>query len=569
MGDFASELALHAWEAGLRGVPILLAALILARGCRRLPAAVHHAIWCAAVIGQSMLFVSPAIMAELAVPGLPGWASPTQHTDVPPAVRAPSTDLAAAGPVTHYGSPRSSPAASVRGRSFSPFPFAWWAGVGVSLFALALGRLRRRAWRRGAVAAPPAMVEQVRSAASAIGLWRRVRIMIGPGCGTPVTWGVLRPVVLLPPGADAWPRDRLRAVLLHELAHVRRLDAFTRGLAEVLSVLLWFDPLVRLAAHAMRESAEAACDDAVVTAGLRPSRYVRHLVDIAHEALAPPPAGSHAVVRKRMLERRVAAILDPRARRARPSPAAAALAGAVTAVLALPLGALVPDATQVVGEREPVCPYTDGRHLDVVRAATWIVEWEGAGCSVAVRADADVTFAGDLSGVIDTGDAGSLSIEVRQPDVSRRLRITSGKLDWQVNGRTLRFDAHAEAWLADFLIELDRHTGFAVDARMPRLLDAGGPDLVIAEASRTRGGHAGAVYLQRLVEDEALDPVQIARLLDVAAHVVHVDAAMADLLAAVRVRYDVASLPLASAYATAAGKLEARAAREAAFDAIR
>jgi hypothetical protein len=57
---------------------------------------------------------------------------------------------------------------------------------------------------------------------------------------------------------------------------------------------------------------------------------------------------------------------------------------------------------------------------------------------------------------------------------------------------------------------------------------------VIAEASHTRGGHAGAVYLQPLLEDRALYPVQIARLLNVAAHVVEVDAAMVDLLSAVQ-----------------------------------
>ena len=546
----------------------MLAALLLTKSFRRLPAAVHHAFWCAALIGQASLFLSPAMGIQVPVPGLPGWASPAQHLDAPPPVRAPSTvwvgSSASAPPL-----PSTRPSAAAPPHAWAPGPVAWWAGAGIVLFMFGLGRTRRRAWRRRAAAGPRGITDLTQAAVSELGVRRHVRVLLGGGCGTPVTWGVFRPVVLLPSGAETWPRERLRAVLLHELAHVRRLDALTRGLAEALSVLLWFDPLVWLATRAMRDAAEAACDDGVVTAGVRPSRYVRHLVDVAREALAPPPAGSHAVARKRTLERRARAILDSAARRARPSPAAALVAGALTAVLALPVGALVPGGADLRPAREPVCTYTGGRHVDVIRATTWIVEWEGDGCSVAFRARGDVTFAGDLSGVANVASGGGLSIEVIQQSSTHRLRVTSTDREWEVDGERKRFGEQAEEWLAGFLIELERHTGFAVDARLPRLLDAGGPDLVIAEASLTRGGHAGGTYLQRLIEAETLDPARIARLLTVAATVVEVDAAMADLLDAVRARYDVEAPPLAESYATAAATLQARAAREEALPAHR
>ncbi len=190
------------------------------------------------------------------------------------------------------------------------------------------------------------------------------------------------------------------------------------------------------------------------------------------------------------------------------------------------------------------------------------MEWEGDGCRVAVRAEGEVAFAGDLSGVADVAPGASLSIDVGGPTGSHRLLVRSEGNEWWVNGRPAAFDGDARTWLGDFLLELDRHTAFAVDRRFPALLLSGGPDRVIEEAARSQGGHAGGIYLERLVETEPLDSDQVERILEVAAATVDVDAVMADLLDGVRERHDVTGPPLAAAYARAAGTLQARAARE-------
>ncbi len=101
-------------------------------------------------------------------------------------------------------------------------------------------------------------------------------------CG-PVTWGIFRPVILLPNKALFWPGERLHAVLKHELAHIGRHDSLTQMLARAACALYWPNPLVWLGARALRREAEMAADDAVIVSGMMPSDYAGELLQIAAE----------------------------------------------------------------------------------------------------------------------------------------------------------------------------------------------------------------------------------------------------------------------------------------------
>src|SRR4051812_10149324 len=170
-----------------------------------------------------------------------------------------------------------------------------------------------------------------------------------------MTWGIVYPTVLLPIDADEWNDERRSIVLLHELAHVKRFDAFTQLIAQVATGVFWFNPFVWLAAREMRKEREHACDDFVLQGGARASDYAHDLLQIARSlgASSAPAAAALAMARRSEFEGRLLAILDPKTDRRSVSRARLALATLGVVMLALPLAALAPAAPVQVGTPSP------------------------------------------------------------------------------------------------------------------------------------------------------------------------------------------------------------------------
>jgi beta-lactamase regulating signal transducer with metallopeptidase domain len=127
----------------------------------------------------------------------------------------------------------------------------------------------------------------------------------------PVTWGYLRPVIVLPEDASQWEADKVRAVLLHELAHVQRADWPFHVLAGVVCCLYWFNPIVWFAARKMREDCELACDEFAVAAGTKAASYASILLELATKSRSKrrAPQFAIAMVRKSCLEERMRSVL--------------------------------------------------------------------------------------------------------------------------------------------------------------------------------------------------------------------------------------------------------------------
>lgn len=139
-----------------------------------------------------------------------------------------------------------------------------------------------------------------------------IRLLKSRHVTMPMTWGILRPVVLLPLDEDDWSDECSRIVLLHELAHIKRRDCLTQILAQLACALYWFNPLVWSAAKRLRIERELACDDQVLEVGTRATDYATHLVAIASSFEPGIFASSMTVgMACSQLESRVVSILNP------------------------------------------------------------------------------------------------------------------------------------------------------------------------------------------------------------------------------------------------------------------
>jgi beta-lactamase regulating signal transducer with metallopeptidase domain len=207
---------------------------------------------------------------------------------------------------------------------------AWLAGVVLALTPVVLGVLSlhrlERAARRETAAAWLDLLDQL---LTRLGFQRRVVLLKAAQRRMPMTWGVLRPKVLLPEESGGWPEERRGAVLLHELAHAKRRDYLTHLIARLVCALYWFNPLVWLAARRMVAERERACDDIVLRHGAEPADYAEQVLEISAGLSTGWLAGCGgvAMARPSSLESRLLAILD--AKRDRAALTRRAVAGAL------------------------------------------------------------------------------------------------------------------------------------------------------------------------------------------------------------------------------------------------
>jgi TonB family protein len=175
------------------------------------------------------------------------------------------------------------------------------AGILLRLAWLAFGLIKLRRLRRIAMLGQPAIIDAELERALGI----RTDIRYAPGLQQPVTFGVLRPLVLLPDVVRHQPPEIQRAVVAHELLHVKRRDWAWLIVEEIAVCLLWFHPASWWLASRIQCAREEVVDELAILLTGRRRTYVEALFAFADTTSVVPTA---AFARRRHLLRRIALV---------------------------------------------------------------------------------------------------------------------------------------------------------------------------------------------------------------------------------------------------------------------
>ena len=159
----------------------------------------------------------------------------------------------------------------------------------------------------------------------------------------PMTFGISRPVIVLPLDAREWSEAELRRALMHEIEHIQRGDWLMQIVARTVAAFYWFHPLVWMAWRRLCLEAERSCDDAVVISEER-TDYAEQLVTLAQRMSATPAQPMLGMANRSDLSTRVTAVLDDRLRRGRAGfmlAAGTVAAAALVVVTVAPVRAVV------------------------------------------------------------------------------------------------------------------------------------------------------------------------------------------------------------------------------------
>jgi len=116
-----------------------------------------------------------------------------------------------------------------------------------------------------------------------------VPVRSSPAIPEPSVVGVFRPVILLPQGIDVQLTPaQLESVLLHEMAHVHRHDNLTGLIHRAVEVLFWFHPLIWWIGARLSDERERACDEDVLSAGIKAKTYAESILRICELYLKSP-----------------------------------------------------------------------------------------------------------------------------------------------------------------------------------------------------------------------------------------------------------------------------------------
>ncbi|MGE7024394.1 M56 family metallopeptidase [Solibacillus cecembensis] len=140
-------------------------------------------------------------------------------------------------------------------------------------------------------------------------LKRTIQIAVSDRITTPLTYGILKPVILLPKSTNWEVAESIQFILTHELIHIKRFDVLWKVILTIMVALHWFNPLVWLMYFLVNRDIELSCDERVIRrfGDKAKSAYALSLINMADETYTVTPLCNH--FSKNEIEERIVSIM--------------------------------------------------------------------------------------------------------------------------------------------------------------------------------------------------------------------------------------------------------------------
>jgi len=150
-----------------------------------------------------------------------------------------------------------------------------------------------------------------------MGISKKISLYQNSDMGSPIMYGFVNPCIILPTVKQT--EDELHFILKHELVHFKRKDLCYKFLVLIATAMHWFNPLVYLAARAIRLNCELSCDDEVVRNTDADTRlhYTETIIGVVkYRSKLKIALSTNFYGGKRGMKNRISSIMDTKKKRA-------------------------------------------------------------------------------------------------------------------------------------------------------------------------------------------------------------------------------------------------------------
>jgi len=360
-----SQAFLLEWSA--RALLFAMIGFVTVWFLRRRGAAAEHAIWRAVLTAMLALPVLNMILPPLplnspriVIDKVTTWSafefSPIRNTDLVDDVSTPAASQPAASkPVI-----RNAGKQSRQWRTWAAVTLIIYVAVSIALLSRMILQVRRGMLTASAakrVAIP--LIDELG--------YPRPDVRESTAVTVPFAIGWRSPVIVVPVDWRSWDEFKLRSVLVHEFAHIRRGDWLTSLATVINRSLYWFHPVAWWLEGRIAALAEEACDASAIRSGGDAPRYASVVLDFAKSVNARQLAGTGtAMARTSKVGRRIHAILESKADLNAVASRLPVIAAFVLAMSGMYVAGTVAFQNPLL--KTPPTPYSSMSHVDAVRA---------------------------------------------------------------------------------------------------------------------------------------------------------------------------------------------------------